>query len=191
MDKKQEYELKEYDDDLVTSDVVKDAVVPAPQKPTINLFVKLGVAVLVIHVATFILLLAVLAVQIAQSDTACTCNCAPSTSASSGSTSSSSTSNDGPNYSIVYNDWTDDVQNRMKLLQSKVNKLVNTSESTAWKIDDIRSFTDSQTETSINNARDIDKILETTGNSTQKLMNIVNTLSNRKDISTSILHSKS
>ena len=185
MDKKQEYELKEYEDDLVTSDAVMDAVVPSPQKPTVNLLVKLGVAVLVIHVATFILLLAVLAVQIAQSDTACTCNCAPSTSAPSGLTSSSSTSNDGPNCSIVYNDWTDDVQNRMTLLQSKVNKLVNTSESTAWKIDDIRSFADSQTETSINNARDIDKILETTGNSTQKLMNIVNTLSNHKDTSTS------
>lgn len=50
MDKKQEYELKEYEDDLVTSDAVMDAIVPAPQKPTVNLLVKLGVAVLVIHV---------------------------------------------------------------------------------------------------------------------------------------------
>ena len=185
MDKNQEYELNEYEEDhknLVTTGVVESV----PQKPIINNLVKAGVAALII--AAFVLLLAVLVLQIidtTQSDTACSCNCA-ATGPNTGSLTSPTTStSNGPNCSVVYNNWTDDIQNRMMILQSKVNKLVNTSETTAWKIDDIRSFTDSQTETSINNTRDIDKILETTGNSTQKLMNIVNTLSNHRDTSTS------
>ena len=94
-------------------------------------------------------------------------------------------SNGGPNCSIVYNDWSDAVQNQMFRLETQVGKLINTSSDTAWKINDIHNTVDSQTELVLNNTKDIDKILNTTGSSAQKLINIVNTLSNIEDTCTS------
>uniref|UniRef100_A0A1X7UD80 Fibrinogen C-terminal domain-containing protein n=1 Tax=Amphimedon queenslandica TaxID=400682 RepID=A0A1X7UD80_AMPQE len=86
-----------------------------------------------------------------------------------------------PNCSIAHNEW----QQEMNELKARVNMLVNASVDTAWKIDDIHNFADMQTEKSINSSMDINKILETTGNSASKLINIVNTLSNLQDTSTS------
>ena len=97
----------------------------------------------------------------------------------------SSTTTSLPNCSIVYNEWTNRMQQEMDELKARVNTLVNASVDTAWKIDDIHNFADMQTEKCINNSIDINKILETTGNSASKLINIVNTLSNLQDISTS------
>ena len=118
-----------------------------------------------------------------------------------------------PNCSIVYDEWTNrmqeemnelkqtahNLQNQSSTLQSqfsalqtqfstlltRFSTLVNVSEDTVWKIDDIRNFADMQTEKGINNSMDINKILETTGNSASKLINIVNTLSNLQDTGTS------
>ena len=173
MDKEHEYELNEYIENAAASRGKN-----SPQTPTITLIGK-GVAVLasvIIVILLTILALLIANIAIFWPTRSCTCDSAPSVSNVYPST------NDGDcNCSIIY----DDMQNRMTLLQNNVNKLVNTSEGTAWKIDDIHSFTDSQTETNINNTRDINTILEITGNSTQKLMNIVNTLSDHKDASIS------
>ena len=176
MDNEHEYELNEYIESYKNMTTSKGN--PTPQTPSIPLIGK-GVAVLasvIIVILLTILALLIANIAIFWPTRSCTCDSAPSVSNVYPST------NDGDcNCSIIY----DDMQNRMTLLQNNVNKLVNTSEGTAWKIDDIHSFTDSQTETNINNTRDINTILEITGNSTQKLMNIVNTLSDHKDASTS------
>ena len=110
----------------------------------------------------------------------------------SSTSSVSSTTTSLPNCSIVYSEWANRMQeemNELKLtvqnLQTHVSTLVNTSVDTAWKIDDIHNFADMQTETSINNSISTSKILEITGNSASKLINIVNTLSNLQDTSTS------
>ena len=161
-----EYELNEYIEKAAASKGNN-----SPQTPTITLNGK-GVAVLasvIIVILLTILALLIANIAIFWPIRSCTCDSAPSVSNVYPST------NDGDcNCSIIY----DDMQNRMTLLQNNVNELVNTSEGTAWKIDDIHS-------SNINNTRDINTILETTGNSTQKLMNIVNTLSDHKDASTS------
>ncbi|XP_019855034.1 PREDICTED: uncharacterized protein LOC109583941 [Amphimedon queenslandica] len=96
-----------------------------------------------------------------------------------------STATSLPNCSIVYNEWTNRMQQEMNELKARVNTLVNASVDTAWKIDDIHNFADMQTEKGINNSININKILETTGNSASKLINIVNTLSNLQDTCTS------
>ena len=77
------------------------------------------------------------------------------------------------------------LQTHVSTLQTHVSTLVNTSVDTAWKIDDIHNFADMQAEKSINNSISTSKILEITGNSASKLINIVNTLSNLQDTSTS------
>ena len=161
-----EYELNEYIEKAAASKGNN-----SPQTPTITLNGK-GVAVLasvIIVILLTILALLIANIAIFWPIRSCTLDSAPSVSNVYPST------NDGDcNCSIIY----DDMQNRMTLLQNNVNELVNTSEGTAWKIDDIHS-------SNINNTRDINTILEITGNSTQKLMNIVNTLSDHKDASTS------
>uniref|UniRef100_A0A1X7UBY3 Fibrinogen C-terminal domain-containing protein n=2 Tax=Amphimedon queenslandica TaxID=400682 RepID=A0A1X7UBY3_AMPQE len=93
----------------------------------------------------------------------------------------SSTTTSLPNCSIAHDEW----QQEIKELKTWVRTLLNASEDTAWKIDDIHNFADMQTEKGINNSININKILETTGNSASKLMNIVNTLSNLQDTCTS------
>uniref|UniRef100_A0A1X7TB87 Fibrinogen C-terminal domain-containing protein n=1 Tax=Amphimedon queenslandica TaxID=400682 RepID=A0A1X7TB87_AMPQE len=130
-----------------------------------------------------------------------------------GTTDAPSTATSLPNCSIVYSEWTNRMQEEMNELKQTVQNLqnqsstmqsqfstlqtqfstlltrfstlVNVSEDTAWKIDDIHNFADMQTEKSINSSMDINKILNLTGNSAQKLINIVNTLSNLQDTSTS------
>ena len=69
------------------------------------------------------------------------------------------------------------------ILQYQVN-LLNTAKDNAWKIEDIHNFADAQAAITVNDSSNIAQILETTGNSAQKLLNIVNTLSNLKDTST-------
>ena len=103
----------------------------------------------------------------------------------SSTSSVSSTTTSLPNCSIVYNEWTNRMQEEINQLKTWVSTLVNTSEATAWKIDNIHNFADMQTEKGINNSISINKILEITGNSASKLINIVNTLSNLQDTSTS------
>ena len=98
----------------------------------------------------------------------------------SGPTSSPTTSL--PNCSIVH---TAEMDQLKRLIQTQFSDLINKSEETAWKIDDIRTFTDIQTEKCLNNSEDIKNILEVTEKSAAKLMNIVNTLSNLQDTSTS------
>ena len=91
-----------------------------------------------------------------------------------------------PNCSIVYNNgYSEDLQNQHYLMFCLIGKLINTSNDTAWKIDDIHNIVNSQTELVLSNTKDIDTILNTTGNSAQKLINIVNTLSNIEDACTS------
>ena len=178
MDKKQEYEVEQYEDDPKLNFHVS----PGMPKPAIPLIGKIGIISLI--AAAFVILIALLALQlivVTSDQSACSCNCptqAPTDSMAL-------TSNAGPNCTTIYNQRSDDLQNKIMELQTQVNRLANASERNSWKIDDIRSFADSQTETSFNNTRDIDKILETTGNSAQKLINIVQTLSNHRDTSTS------
>ena len=105
----------------------------------------------------------------------------------SGPTSSPTTSL--PNCSIVHTEWANEIQAEMdqlkRLIQTQFSNLINKSEESASKIDDIRTFTDIQTEKCLNNSEDIKNILEITEKSAAKLMNIVNTLSNLQDTSTS------
>ena len=61
--------------------------------------------------------------------------------------------------------------------QAQLDKLVSMSEDAARRMDNMQ--------TCVNNTEDIEQILETTGNSAQKLVNIVNTLSNQRNTSTS------
>ena len=152
----------------------------------VSLVLVAGFAVVIV------LLIAILGVQIVHlsnsfsvSDTTTTIQ--PGLGNTNGNANSSADvgSNGGPNCSIVYNDWSDAVQNQMFHLETQVGKLINTSSDTAWKINDIHNTVDSQTELTLNNTEDIDKILNTTGNSAQKLINIVNTLSNIEDTCTS------
>ena len=146
-------------------------------------------------VVVIVLLIAILGVQIAHLSTSSCSVCDTTTqSAGVGNTNGATSSSagpvgsnvTGPNCSIVHNnEWSDAVQSQMFRLETQVGKLINASEDVAWKINDIRNTVDSQTELTSNNMKDIDKILNTTGNSAQKLMNIVNTLSNIQDTSTS------
>ena len=55
----------------------------------------------------------------------------------------SSTTTSLPNCSIVYNEWTNRMQQEMNELKARVNTLVNASVDTAWKID---NFADMQAE---------------------------------------------
>ena len=152
----------------------------------VSLVLVAGFAVVIV------LLIAILGVQIVHLSNSCsvsdtTTTIQPGLDNTNGNANSSADvgSNGGPNCSIVYNDWSDAVQNQMFRLETQVGKLINTSSDTAWKINDIRNTVDSQTELTLNNTKDIDKILNTTGNSAQKLINIVNTLSNIEDTCTS------
>uniref|UniRef100_A0A1X7SW51 Fibrinogen C-terminal domain-containing protein n=1 Tax=Amphimedon queenslandica TaxID=400682 RepID=A0A1X7SW51_AMPQE len=138
-------------------------------------------------VVVIVLLIAILGTQIAHLSSSCSVPDATTQSGfgnTNGNANSSGTvgSNAAPNCS---NEWNDAVQSQMFRLETRVDKLINTSDDTAWKIDDIHNTVDSQTELTSNNTKDIDKILNTTGNSAQKLINIVNTLSNIQDTCTS------
>uniref|UniRef100_A0A1X7V866 Fibrinogen C-terminal domain-containing protein n=1 Tax=Amphimedon queenslandica TaxID=400682 RepID=A0A1X7V866_AMPQE len=180
-------ELQEYDEDKGYEPFVNNIVNSSMQKPFLPLPAKIGLACIIL--VGFLILLAILVLQIIAvtkpSDAqppVCTCSC-PSVGATSGTTGPA------PNCSIVPNDWSDVVQSDInivkKVLQTQVSKLVNASDDAAGKIDDIRSFAEIQTDKCMNNTMDVGKILETTGNSAQKLVNIVNTLSNLQDTGTS------
>ena len=153
------------------------------------------IGVIVVTTVILVVLLALLILQIAEMFICPTrdlaaqssiCNCSLATTANNisrieNSSTNSRYSSTGPNCSIVYNEWTDEIQNQMVHLQTQVSHLINTSDDTAWKIDDIRNTVDTQTETNFNYTRDTTKILETTEKSAHKLMNIASTLSVLQD----------
>uniref|UniRef100_A0A1X7T715 Fibrinogen C-terminal domain-containing protein n=1 Tax=Amphimedon queenslandica TaxID=400682 RepID=A0A1X7T715_AMPQE len=184
-------ELQEYDHDNQKFPQ-EMYTVNKKEQPTMSKATVLGKASFA--VAVILLLIAILGLQIStiltkdvandKGNTICNCSYTINTSFPVSGTLTS-TNNAGPNCSIVYNEWSDDMQYQIIHLQNQVSRLINTSEGTSWKIDDIRNIVDSQSEITVNNTINIDKILNTTENSAQKLINIVNTLSNLQDTSAS------
>ena len=143
----------------------------------VSLVLVAGFAVVVI-----VLLIAILGVQIVHLSNSCSVSDTTTTM----QPGLGNSGNGCPNCSIVYNnECSEEVQNQNYLMFCLIGKLINASNDTAWKIDDIHNTVNSQTELVLSNTKDIDEILNTTGNSAQKLINIVNTLSNIEDTCTS------
>ena len=70
--------------------------------------------------------------------------------------------------------------------QQMINTTRNATGGIAWKIDDIHSFVEAQGDSLVNiTNNNTERILQTTRDSAQKLLGIVNTLSNLQDTSTS------
>ena len=151
-----------------------------------GLSVKLNAVSLVLVaglVFVIVLLIAILGVQIVHLSNSCSVSDTTSTM----QPGLGNSGNGCPNCSIVYNnECSEEVQNQNYQIFHLIGKLINTSNDTAWKIDDIHNIVNSQTELVLSNIKDVDRILNTTGNSAQKLMNIVNTLSNLQDTTVAI-----
>uniref|UniRef100_A0A1X7VDH7 Fibrinogen C-terminal domain-containing protein n=1 Tax=Amphimedon queenslandica TaxID=400682 RepID=A0A1X7VDH7_AMPQE len=76
-------------------------------------------------------------------------------------------------------------QNQLGIVQNQIGQLLNATHETASKVNEIRTLANEQAAISVNNTYNIEQVMQTTGNTAQKLVNIVNTLTNLKNTSTS------
>uniref|UniRef100_A0A1X7T243 Fibrinogen C-terminal domain-containing protein n=1 Tax=Amphimedon queenslandica TaxID=400682 RepID=A0A1X7T243_AMPQE len=76
-------------------------------------------------------------------------------------------------------------QNQLGIIQNQIGQLLNATHETASKVNEIRTLANEQAAISVNNTYNIEQVMQTTGNTAQKLVNIVNTLTNLKNTSTS------
>ena len=171
-------ELQNYDDQSgykpgpMTDDLQYQATVSVGKFGTVILVV---IALLIFLV--LVILLAVTGITLTHLNTLPVCE----NSATSGAVTTTGTNTEGnlPNCTIVYNTWADELVKNNSLLQAQIdqlrnttNRIFDTAQDTAMKVDDIYSYSDA------NNTNNIKQILTTTQDSANKLMDIVGSLSN-------------
>ena len=84
-----------------------------------------------------------------------------------------------------FTEWADGVAQSNTLVLNQIIQLLNTTQSTARKVDNIGSLAEDEIMYQENTTKLLNQLLAVTGSSAQKLTNIVGTLSNLKDTSTS------
>ena len=76
-------------------------------------------------------------------------------------------------------------QSQLGIVQTQIGRILNATQDTAWKVNEIRNLADEQAAIAANNTNSIGQVLQSATSTAQKLVNIVNTLSNLKNASTS------
>ena len=81
--------------------------------------------------------------------------------------------------------WRDSKANLVSIVQNQIGQILNATQDTAWKVNEIRNLANKQAAIAANNTNSIGQVLQLATSVAQKLVNIVNTLSNLKNASTS------
>ena len=76
-------------------------------------------------------------------------------------------------------------QSQLGIVQNQIGQILNATQDTAWKVNEIRNLANEQAAIAANNTNSIGQVLQSATSTAQKLVNIVNTLSNLKNASTS------
>ena len=84
-----------------------------------------------------------------------------------------------------FTEWVDGVAQSNELVLNQIIQLLNTTQSTARKVDNIDSLVENEIMYQENTTKLLNQLFAVTDSSAQKLTNIVSTLSNLKDTSTS------
>ena len=185
-DDKNLYEIEqEYDgkDDFPQQPIANLQIhdsVPVGRK---GLFCIIGIQVFIILI--LIILLGINGVTLSQLNTADTCG-STGASTSGGLTSGTDQTEQLNNITAMIQGLQHQLRSDTYQTQQMINTTRNTTAGISWKINDIHSFVEAQGDSLVDiTNNNTERILQTTRDSAQKLMSIVNTLSNLQDTGTS------